>query len=151
MLSRCYSLYWTIYFQLQFLSICTFLCEKLNGFEFFIIDELSSVISLLGWIILETSYAYKGGNFICFLLVTLDNWFDEDSSDGEGSTFYDRILLKFCCLWILNPCPYVLSIYFFVAKFTVFLHISSFDIGLGNFVFKNFKTLGHLIASIKLT
>lgn len=85
---------------------------------------------------------------MCFLLTTFDNPGFSNYYIWIGITFYDLIFLKFCCLWTLNPWLYVFYIYFLVTKFTVFFG-SSLLRGFGSLVFKNLKTLGHLIGSIK--
>ncbi len=59
----------------------------------------------------------------------------------------------FIVLCILNsrPSVYYLSCLDSQKKLTVFFFVFSRSKGLGNFVFRNFSTLGHLMASIKFT
>lgn len=129
----------------------TFLFEKLRGY--FTIEELLWVISLL-WFVNTGKWTYSvsiGGSFMVFLLMDLDTTVDEFSSVGEDIIFSERILRRFCCLWILKLCPYIFSHYLFASKLTVFFLTSLLSKGFGSFVFKNLRTRGHLIASIKFT
>lgn len=133
---------------------CTFLWLNVSGV---FSSKLLSAIWLL--LLARTGSCYSvsiGGSFIDLLLIilllTLCVAFDCIYSPWEGKTFSDFILRKFWVLYILKSWPSFFDPSCFDSqKFTVFFFVKPLSNGFGSLVFRNFNTLGHLIASIRFT